>query len=284
MKVREKILHNGFNLARSLGARLVIIVSNEDVDHGNEDIPVIIAPKKYAFMIESSIDSVLSEGRIDEIVGNEIISKTIQLPLASEYMSLLSYMEGVRDGHIVGVVLLDALKSILLIDFEKSRIYRVIEECGERVPEDVLKAVFHLAFSISNKGREGRRIGTAFVVGDVEEVMKRSYQLIINPFEGQPEDVRDIKNTANWESIRELSQLDGVFIVGEDGIIRAGGRYLSVSGKDVRVKKGLGSRHVACAAITRETQAIAITVSESGGTVRVYKDGEELIEIEPWLL
>jgi len=284
VKVREKILRNGFNLARSLGARLVIIVSNEDVDHGNEDIPVIIAPKKYAFMIESSIDSVLSEGRIDEIVGNEIISKTIQLPLASEYMSLLSYMEGVRDGHIVGVVLLDALKSILLIDFEKSRIYRVIEECSERVPEDILKAVFHLAFSISNKGREGRRIGTAFVVGDVEEVMKRSYQLIINPFEGQPEDVRDVKNTANWESIRELSQLDGVFIVGEDGIIRAGGRYLSVSGKDVRVKKGLGSRHVACAAITRETQAIAITVSESGGTVRVYKDGEELIEIEPWLL
>ncbi len=284
MKVRERLLRNGMDLARSLGAKLVVIISNEDIQHESEDIPIIVAPKKYAFMIESSIDYILGEGRIDEILGNEIVSKTIQLPLTSEYMSLLSYLEGVKDGRIVGVVLLDALKSILLIDFEKSRIYRVIEECGERVPEDVLKAVFHLALSISNKGREGRRIGTAFVVGDVEEVMRRSYQLIINPFEGQPEDVRDVKNPENWESIRELAQLDGVFIVGADGIIRAGGRYLSVSGKEVRVKKGLGSRHVACAAITRETQAIAITVSESGGTIRIYKDGEELIEIEPWLL
>ncbi len=284
MSVREKVLLNGLDLARAVGAELVVIVSNEDVDPQERDIPIIIAPKKYAFMIESSIDSVLEEANMDAMLGNEIVSKTIQLPMTSEYMSVLSYMEGVRKGCIVGIILLDAMKSILLIDFEKSRIYRVIEECSERVPEDVLKAIFHIAFSISNKGREGRRIGTAFVIGDVDEVMKRSYQLIINPFEGQPEEVRDVRNPSNWESIRELAQLDGVFIVGEDGIIRAGGRYLSVSGKDVKVKKGLGSRHVACAAITRETQAIAVTVSESGGTVRVYKDGEELIEIEPWLL
>ena len=44
---------------------------------------------------------------------------------------------------------------------------------------------------------------------------------------------------------------------------------------------GLGARHYAAAAISKHTDAIAITVSESGGIVRVFKDGEILVEINP---
>jgi len=81
----------------------------------------------------------------------------------------------------------------------------------------------------------------------------------------------------------EFAQLDGVFVIGEDGIIEAAGRYLEVSGRDLKIKKGLGGRHLACASITRETEAIAVVVSESGD-IKIYKDGEEILEINASIL
>lgn len=287
MHFEKDILNTGLEVARKFNASAVVIITGEEFQDLEfpDDIPVIVAPKKYAFLIESSVDNLVEETDLDKLLGSEIIIKTLQLPPTVEYVSTLAYFkEGMREGLIIGLIILDSIKAILLVDFEKSRIYRVVEECRERVPIETIKAILKLAISISNRGREGQKVGTAFVIGDVDEVMKRSYQLILNPFEGQSEDVKDIKNPENWESIRELAQLDGVFVVDENGIIVAGGRYLSVSGKEVRMKKGLGSRHVACAAITRETQAIAVTVSESGGIVRIFKDGEELIEIESGML
>ncbi len=66
-------------------------------------------------------------------------------------------------------------------------------------------------------------------------------------------------------------------MVDENGIIHAAGRYLDVDGKNVDIEKGLGGRHVSAAAISRDTVAIAVTVSESGGVLRVYKDAKETI-------
>jgi len=47
----------------------------------------------------------------------------------------------------------------------------------------------------------------------------------------------------------------------------------------------LGSRHMAAASITRETEAVAVVVSESG-VVRIFDNGEMISEIipEPWLI
>jgi len=137
--------------------------------------------------------------------------------------------------------------------------------------------------NIAQKGREGKKIGTAFVIGDVDEVLKRSSPLILNPYKGHSERERDITNPDTWESVMEFAQLDGVFVVREDGIIEAAGRYLEASGKDLKIKKGLGGRHLACASITRETEAIAVVVSESGD-IKIYKDGEEILEINATIL
>jgi DNA integrity scanning protein DisA with diadenylate cyclase activity len=62
--------------------------------------------------------------------------------------------------------------------------------------------------------------------------------------------------------------------------VHAAGRYLDVDAKDIGINKGLGGRHVSAAAITRDTVAVAITVSESGGTVRMFMDGKEMASIE----
>lgn len=150
----------------------------------------------------------------------------------------------------------------------------------------VRPAVFHtvlrLAIEIANEGREGRKIGTMFVVGDHERVLSLSRSLIFNPFHGYPEEERNVQNPAVWETIKEFAALDGAFLIREDGVVIAAGRYLSAAlpGSET-VALGLGSRHAAAAGITAlATDAIAVVVSQSNGTVRVYKGGRVVLEIE----
>ncbi len=60
---------------------------------------------------------------------------------------------------------------------------------------------------------------------------------------------------------------------------------LDTSGKAIQLTYGLGSRHLAAASISSETNAIAIVVSESS-VVRVFYQGQLQAEILPelWLL
>ena len=87
------------------------------------------------------------------------------------------------------------------------------------------------------------------------------------------------------ETLKELAQLDGAFIVREDGVVLSAARYIDVSAKDVKVPLGLGSRHLAGASITLSTKAVAVVVSESS-LVRVFADGSMVSEVIPelWML
>jgi DNA integrity scanning protein DisA with diadenylate cyclase activity len=84
--------------------------------------------------------------------------------------------------------------------------------------------------------------------------------------------------------VKNFAVLDGAFVIREDGVVLAAGRYLQVSAaadrKGIELPLGLGARHAAAAAITVETHAISITVSQSSGTVRVFKDGEPVLELQ----
>jgi hypothetical protein len=50
--------------------------------------------------------------------------------------------------------------------------------------------------------------------------------------------------------------------------------------KDYTLSMGLGTRHAAAAAISKSTRAIAITVSQSSGAVRLFQNGEVVLRIE----
>jgi len=167
----------------------------------------------------------------------------------------------------------------LLFKIDKKFLEMSKKELWKGVKADVFEATLNIAREISKEGREGRRVGTAFVIGDSDRVLKLSSQLILNPFEGQAPDKRNITDPALKETIKELAQLDGVFIIGANGYIHASGRYLEPT---VKVDlKGFGGRHMTCAATTKETDAIAIAVSESGGVIRVFKDGKIILEEIP---
>ncbi len=81
------------------------------------------------------------------------------------------------------------------------------------------------------------------------------------------------------EAVKTFSALDGAFIIREDGVVLAAGRYLLSMSRDVKLPMGLGARHSAAASMTAETKAVAITVSQTTGTVRVFREGEIVLEL-----
>lgn len=158
------------------------------------------------------------------------------------------------------------------------------EICSERrgINPGTLKEVIILAVEIAREGREGRRIGTIFIISDSQEVLKRSRNLILDPLYGHLDEVKHIDDADMRETVKELAQLDGAFIVSDEGVVLSACRYLDAFSEGINLPLGLGSRHMAAASITKQTSSVAVVVSESS-IVRVIDDGEIVSEIIPEL-
>ncbi len=167
----------------------------------------------------------------------------------------------------------------------KSKVYEEI--CSERreVNTGVLKQVVSLAVEIAREGREGRKIGTLFVVGDSGEVVRHSKPMILDPLQGHPDEDKYIDDPNMRETVKELAQLDGGFIVSNAGVVLSAARYIDAASDSLDLPLGLGSRHVAGASISKQTDAVAVVVSESS-MVRMFDDGELVSEIIPelWMI
>ncbi len=143
----------------------------------------------------------------------------------------------------------------------------------------VVESLIHTAMEIGAEGYEGHPVGTIVVIGDSTAVMEKSRQLILNPFQGISEAERNALDPPIRDAVKTFSALDGAFIIREDGVVLAAGRYLLTMSRDVKLPMGLGARHSAAASITAESKSIAITVSQTTGTVRVFKQGEIVLEL-----
>ena len=163
-----------------------------------------------------------------------------------------------------------------------SNIFKRICISERNVSPKVLQSVLELSVELALEGREGRKIGTLFTVGDEEHVLKHCRSLILDPLYGHPEQLKRIDNAAMRETVKELAQLDGAFIVSGEGVIISAARYLDAPSERVVLPLGLGARHVAAAAISLHTTAVAIVVSSSS-IVLTFDDGEIVGEILPEL-
>ncbi len=143
----------------------------------------------------------------------------------------------------------------------------------------VVEQILHAAMEIGAQGYEGHPVGTIFVIGDSKAVMELSRQLLLNPFQGVSESERNCMDPSIRDALKTFAVLDGAFVVREDGVVLAAGRYLQAVGGKVHLPMGLGARHSAAAAMTAETKAVAITVSQTTGSVRVFKGGEIALEL-----
>jgi DNA integrity scanning protein DisA with diadenylate cyclase activity len=146
---------------------------------------------------------------------------------------------------------------------------------------EVIERVLEVATTLGNEGREGKPVGAIFVVGDADRVLSMSRQLILNPFRGHPEEERNIMDRGLEETIKELSTIDGAFVVGGDGVVESCGVLLKTAGQEAfELPRGLGARHHAAAGITAATRATAVTISESTGNVMVFRGGKAILEVE----
>lgn len=159
---------------------------------------------------------------------------------------------------------------------------RDLRQLETSVPLETLKTVIDLAVEIGREGREGKAVGTMFVVGDTRKVLSHCQPAGFDPVKGYSRSERDLHDARVREAIKEVAVLDGGFIINSDGTVEKAAQLVDAPYANLTLSKGLGARHWAGAAISKATTAIAVVVSQSSGTVRLFQGGEVILRIEPF--
>jgi diadenylate cyclase len=261
-------------IAREINADGIISIEKmqkEEYEEDNLDIKVTIF-KKVQPKVFKKIEYKTKIKRLD--AGSIVPVKEILMEaITKDYIKKGEKIVCIEDGSMG-----TGYKGVLFI-FDVDEVFFKIgkQNISEKISPEIIEATLDIALEISREGREGRRIGTAFIIGDISELNKYLRQLIINPFNNMDEKIK-ITDLSIKETIKEFSQLDGVFIIDEEGHIISAGTYLDIN-TEIDLPGGFGTKHRACAAITKETESVAIVVSESGGKVRILKDGRIAVKV-----
>jgi DNA integrity scanning protein DisA with diadenylate cyclase activity len=171
---------------------------------------------------------------------------------------------------------IDSITRVRASGFERSGVYGLF--VNSRAEPGVIRDVLDVTIELGKKGQKGKQVGALFVVGDAGKVMNKSRPLSYNPFEKSHVHVGDpIVNVM----LKEFSRLDGAFVISDSGKIVSAYRYLEPNAEGVEIPRGLGARHMAAGAITRDTNAVGIVLSESDGLVRAFQGGELILELDP---
>jgi DNA integrity scanning protein DisA with diadenylate cyclase activity len=176
---------------------------------------------------------------------------------------------------------IDSLSVIHLGEHLERLTAKDLRKLDTHVPLETLRAVVDLATEIGSEGREGHPVGTMFVVGDTRKVLTMARPINFNPFRGYSPTERDVRDPRVREQMKDIAQLEGAIIIRRDGVAVAACMYITAPAEGITLSKGLGTRHWAAAAISRKTKAVAIAVSQSSGTVRLFQNGEVVLRIEP---
>jgi diadenylate cyclase len=176
---------------------------------------------------------------------------------------------------------IDSLSYIRLDDHLGRLTARDLRQLETSVPLETLKTVVDLAVEIGREGREGKAVGTMFVVGDTRRVTGHCQPAGYDPVKGYSRAERDLHDPRVREAVKEVAVLDGAFVVSPDGTVEKAAQLVDAPYANLTLSKGLGARHWAGAAISKATAAIAVVVSQSSGTVRIFQNGEVMLRIEP---
>lgn len=169
--------------------------------------------------------------------------------------------------------------TIVVVDIERE--FRSImtldtKMLPQSVQPEVVERVIAIATELSMEGREGKPVGSLFVLGDSEQVKQYTKPLVLNPFYGYREEDRNILNPFMDETVKELSSIDGAFIIRGNGVLESAGTLIHTPDYQHNLPGGLGARHAAAAAITLATDCLAIVISSSTGQVTLFRKGEML--------
>lgn len=202
----------------------------------------------------------------------------------------LAFREGkVQEGEVVVCTVghgtsLGGGDLVLVTDIEEASTALVVSDLvrlTDGIRPRVLSRVLEVASRIGRVVRRGKTTGALFVIGDSDRVLEGTHQLVMNPFQGHEPEERTMTSPDIDDTLVELAKLDGAFVIRGDGLIRTAGAYLEWGERDIEVPAGLGARHTAAAAVTADTDATAVVVSETDGYLRVFTDGELAMKMDP---
>jgi len=222
---------------------------------------------------------VFGNKRFSEVDKNEVL---IPLNLSSEEKMNLA-LAGALEKELIHkndrIVYVDnGSVSVKTVKENMDRgMYKVLFT-SKNINADVIKEVLEIAVELGKKGREGKPVGSTFIIGDSGEVMRRSSQITYNPFQGSMVSIQD---DIVRSMIKEYSRLDGAFVISGKGKILAAARFLECGKEGIKLPKGLGARHIAAAWITKITDSIGIVLSESDKMIRIFWGGELIEELDP---
>jgi diadenylate cyclase len=269
-----------------MGAVGVLILAEGPMDW---DVVRVLSSHEVAILVASASQRQLEVIRKSGLVAIEVeptdvaISERISLALieavANDLLKAGARVVVVYSGFEAEAI--DSLSVIRLGEHLEQLTARDLRALETSVPFETLKAVVDVAIEIGREGREGKPIGALIVVGDARNVMARTRQIGFDPFKGYRRKERNARDFRVREAIKEIAQLDGAFVVARDGTVEAACRLVDAPMAGLTLPKGLGTRHWAAAAITEITKAVAVVVSQSNGSVRLFQNGDVILRITP---
>ncbi len=282
----EQLLELATRLYEATGAEAVLLLVDRRLDwarvrHIAGSAPLLVAADEKADLIGAEEHALRTV--VLDVVGlpvHERLAQSLLECVAADLLVPEAQVVAVYSGFEADTI--DSVSILRLSEHLGQLTARDLRNLETKVPLETLKVVVDLAVEIGREGREGKPVGTLFVVGDTRKVMQASHSAGFDPVRGYGRVERRLSDPRVREGIKEIAQLDGAFVVGSDGTVEAAARYIDASAESVSVAKGLGARHWAAAAITRRTKSVAVAVSETSGTVRIFQDGEVVLRIEPF--
>lgn len=279
------LVNHCFELGKQLGITKILVFAESVLDQryileNKKDESVILLTKNKEKIREEFLDKCTVVSLPDQKLSR---SDQFQLGLLFAVLSgQVDYDETVL--CITGLVGSLRLDNLLITNLLRDNRW-FQKHTYDHVPKKILCSqefvrLLDIALRLANQGREGKKLGTTFILGNLVSLENYLDQLVLNPFKGHPKKSRNIHDSDFFETIREYATLDGAFVISNTGVVERAGAYLNPpASKKVKMRKGFGARHAAAANLTAVTDALAITVSESSSSVVVFFDGSIILEL-----
>ncbi len=282
----ETVIDVASKLSRAVNADALLLLLEGPTDwarlktHAGDE--KILVAADFAAQVEGASEAGLATVilKMPEAPVYEKLTQALLESVADDFLAAGAQVVALYSGFEAGTI--DSISLIHLGEHLGQLTARDLRQLETRVPLDTLKTVVDMAVEVGREGREGKPVGTLFVVGDSRKVLASSHPVGFDPVRGYNRKERNLDDPRVREGIKEIAQLDGAIVVSAEGIVEASARYIDAPADNIALPKGLGARHWAAAAISRKTNAVAVAVSETNGTVRIFQNGEVTLRIEPF--
>jgi len=289
--------HNRFNnlilketakIAKGADCSSVLVFG--DTFGGGVDIGATFSGFKTVLIAHATSDAATERKEIDAVLPVRSFSSQRFSQLRSAVLIGLTrgvFTSADRLCCVGGLPQSNQFDSIVVVDIERE-FRTVLLEKSDMLPTsvkpEVIERVLAIATELAVEGREGHPVGCLFALGNTEKINEFTKPLILNPFYGYKDEDRNILNPFMDETVKELSSIDGAFVIRGDGVLISAGSLIHAPDYDHNLPSGLGSRHAAAASLTQAVDCLCIVVSGSTGQVTLFRRGEMLPLIEKALV